>query len=171
VILVPDEPDLEEMREGLETAAAKSGAQFFHFRDFIINIERDVRVNLELPFSRTVVDELRKIITVFVEHISEDLSAAPGTLERPVTAPPKLKKLQETGEDMLSDLSLYAELADHYFDETVHSARLSRTTTEASADITTIGRPAKDLQKRIVKYLNGLNGAITDSYGPGEEPS
>jgi hypothetical protein len=160
-----EELQLEEGREGLEATAAKSGVQFFEFRDWIIKIENDIRVHLELPFSRSLTDELRKILTVFVEHIAEDLAAAPGTLQRPVTAPNKLKNLQRDGEEILADLGPYAELADHYFDEKVKNERLRRPTNEVAAEIDTITERAKALWRRIVKYLNDLKGAIAESYG------
>jgi hypothetical protein len=171
VILVSDELDLEGKREGLEATAARSDTQFFHFRPWIISIEKDIRINLELPFPRTIADQLRRIVTVFVEHISEDLEAAPGTLQRPVTAAPKLKKLQSTGEDILADLGLYAKLADHFFDEKVESARLGRTTDKVSDEVAAIGGQAKDLWKKILEYLNDLKGAITDAYGLNEIPN
>lgn len=165
-----DEVQLGDERTSLEARAAESGVQFFHFQPWIIRIEKDVRLNLELPFSREVTSELRKIITVFVEHIAEDLSAAPGTLERPVTAPDKLRKLQAAGEDILADLGPYAELADHYYHEEVERARRTRSTKEVSADIDTIAARAKELWKRIVKYLKDLSAVITDSYGSDEVP-
>ena len=165
-----EELQLEEKRESLEADVAEGGVQFSYSRKWMVRIEKDIRVHLELPFSREVADELRKIITVLVEHIAEDLAAAPGTLERPVTAPAKINKLQETGEDILVDLGPYAELADHYYNGKVQDERLRRPTSEVAADIDTITARAKDLRKRIVKYLNEVKGIIAETYGPDADP-
>lgn len=169
-MIVVADLQLEEQAESLEALAAKSDAQFLHFRPWIIRIERDIRVHLELPFSRTVTDELRRIITVFVEFIAEDLAVAPGAGRRPVTAPTKLKQLQETGERILADLGPYAQLADHYYDDRVRRERLSRPSSEVSAEIDAIAEKAKDLWERIVKYLNDLSQIIRETSAHDEAP-
>jgi len=169
VILVAD-LQLEEQAESLEALAAKSDVQFLHFRPWIARIERDIRVHLELPFSRAVTDELRRIITVFVEFIAEDLAVAPGTGRRPVTAPAKLKQLQKTGEKILADLGPYAQLADHYYDDRVKRERLSRPSNEVSAEIDAITEKAKDLWERIVEYLNDLSQVIKETSAHDEAP-
>lgn len=157
------ELQLEEKAESLEAFAAKSQVEFFGFSKFIVPIEKDIRVHLELPFSRTVTEDLRRIITVFVEFIAEDLAAAPGTVRRPVTAPAKLRQMQETGEYILADLGPYAQLADHFYDERVQRERLSRPSNQVSAEIDAITEKAKDLRKRIVNYLNDLNRVIKEA--------
>jgi hypothetical protein len=162
VIFVAD-LQLDEKADSLEALAAKSNVQFFHFRPWIILIERDIRVYLELPFSRTVAEELRRIITVLVEFMAEDLAAAPGTARNPVTAPTKLKQMQETGEHILADLGPYAQLADHYYDERVRRERLSRPSNEVSVEIDAITEKAKDLRERVVKYLKELSRVITET--------
>lgn len=164
------ELQLEEHAEALGTIAATSDVQFLNFRPWIALIEKDVRVHLELPFHRTVVDELRKIVIVFVEFMAEDLTTAPGAARRPVTTPTKLKRLQQTGESILVDLGPYAELADHYYDDTVKRARLSRPSNEVSAEIDAITEKARDLRERFLKYLNDLNLLIAETSDREESP-
>jgi hypothetical protein len=169
VILVT-ELQLEENREGLETCAARNDVKFFDFQPWITLIERDIRVYLQLPFPRTVVDELRRIITVFVEFIAGDLALAAGAARRPVTVPTKLRQLQETGESILADLGPYTELADHYYNEKVKRERLNRPSNEVSAEIDSITEKAKDLRTRIVQYLKDLSRAIRETSAHDEAP-
>jgi hypothetical protein len=165
------ELQLEEEADNLEALAARSGAQFLHFRPYIIRVEKDIRVHLELPFSRTVTDDLRRIITVFVKFIGEDLAVGPSADQQPVTLPAKLKQLRQTGEYILADLGPYAQLADHFYNDRVTRERLSRPSNEVSAEIDAIAEKAKDLWERIVKYLNDLSRAIKETSAGDEAPS
>jgi hypothetical protein len=168
VISVPD-IDLERRAAKLESLVAKDETEFLHFRPLIETIERDVRLYLEVPFPRTVTDELRKIITLFVEFIAGDLAEGPGAVRRPLTVPTKLKELQRTGESILVDLGPYAELADHYFNEQVKRARLGRGSDSVSKEIDAISEKAILLRERIVDYLNKLDRAIRETSAPDDD--
>jgi hypothetical protein len=160
--------DLGQRAADVEAAAADGPPEFLHFQPLIIDIERDIRVYLELPFPRTVADELRKIITLFVEFSAGDLSREPGAARRPVTVPIKLKQLQKTGEDILVDLGPYARLADHYFDEEVELARKSRGSDSVDKEIDAITVKAKKLRDKILAYLNELSRAIRETSAQNE---
>lgn len=162
------ELQLEQQAAELTALATGDDVQLDQFRPWIISIERDIRIYLHPPFPRAVTDELQKIITVFVEHIADDLAFGPGAIRRPVSVPTKLKRLQGDGEDILDDIESYAQLADHYYDDDVKQRRKSRPSYEVSDEVDAISNKAKKLKKSILKYLQELERSITEASAPGE---
>jgi hypothetical protein len=157
--------DLGDKAKALGDLAAKSGAQFWYQRPLIIAIQKDVRLYVRLPYTLTVTEELRRIITMLLEHIPEDLEGAAAGLQRFVSTPDGLQKLQLKGEKILTDLGPYAEIAEHYFNEKVRDRRFKRPTDEATREVDAITAKAKDIRKQVVDYLGELSRAIKETPG------
>ena len=82
---------------------------------------------------------------------------------------PLLPSRLDMHEGQIAEIEPYAQLSDHYFDDTVKEQRLGRRTDEASAEIDAISAKAKALRKRILRYLNDLSRSITEIGGTGED--
>lgn len=148
--------------DSLAARAAEGGAQFFFHRPLIIDIQKDVGLYVRLPFTQAVTEDLRRILTMLVEHITEDLASASGGVRRIVSTPDELRKLQKRGEDILADLDIYAEYADHYHTDKAREQRINRPFYETSREIDAISDKAKELRKKIVDYLGDLARVIKE---------
>ena len=155
-------------REGNE-AITESGHEPRLLR-MLIAVEKNIRLNLRIPFSREVADDLRSLIRVVVDHIVEDLAEASVNLERPVTGPALLRRLKEDGENILDDIEPYAMLADHYYSPEVVRSRLARPTNEVSRELDEISKQSRSLKRKIVNYLQALNEFLAESGLEGKLP-
>jgi hypothetical protein len=150
-----------EAAAAIEGISEQGRGQPMRFRPLIDIAEKDIRLNLRAPFPREVADNLSVLIRVALDHVVEDLAAAPATVSRPVTAPAKLTKLQNDATEILDDIEEYALLADHHYNAEVRRLRTGRTTDEVSKEIGSIATQGRNLKTKIVDYLQDLQKCLS----------